>query len=441
MCRTLAVVVVASLLAGCGGSTTGPDPDPTPTTGALVVQVQGLPNGVAAAIQVSGPGGFAQTVNASTTLNGLTPGSYQLTRGPVASSPYSFAPAATSSSAQVSAGASVTAAVAFAATTGAMLVTFSGLPGDVAGAVTVAGPGGFSQQMSAGVRLDNLVPGSYTVTPTAPGNVGLQYRAGDPAPVLVAAGATANRAVTWALPIAARSAADRADGAGAALKVMYLLPSDGIDRQFDTDGTIHRTLSAAQRWLATQLGGRAFRLDLTAEGALDITFVRLQRSDATYAGYGITMRDSVEKDLVALGHISNQALYLAYYDGVNTTACGSAPRPPAHPGRMAGIYLKGTIPGAPACATNPLAASAVAPPGYFEFVTLHEVLHLLGVVDGNAPNHAFDGHVGHDPGDLMYAGVQAWTPSRIDQQRANYYSPTGLPGGLVNLAQSAYLLP
>jgi hypothetical protein len=126
---------------------------------------------------------------------------------------------------------------------------------------------------------------------------------------------------------------------------------------------------------------------------------------------------------------------------VNTTACGSAPRPPVHPGRMAGIYLKGTIPGAAACATNPLAASSVAPPGYFEFVTLHEVLHVLGVVDSNAPNHAFDGHVGHDPSDLMYAGVQAWTPSRIDQQRTNYFNAAGLGGGLVNLAQSPYLMP
>jgi hypothetical protein len=41
----------------------------------------------------------------------------------------------------------------------------------------------------------------------------------------------------------------------------------------------------------------------------------------------------------------------------------------------------------------------------------------------------------------MYAGAAAWTPSRLDQQRTNYFSPTGLGGGLVNLAQSGYLLP
>lgn len=435
------VPVVLVLAAACGGGSTGPDPDPDPVTGSLAIQVQGLPSGTAAAIEVTGPNGYSRSVSGTTTLADLVPGTYAITRSAVASAPYSFAPTSATANAQVTAGATATAVVGYAATTGALQVSFGGLPNDVSGTVTVSGPSGYLQQLTAAGRLDNLAPGAYTVAANTPGNAGLVYSGGAAANVTVTAGATANRAVSWALPIAPRIGTDRPGDGGSVIKVMYLVPQDGVDRQLDTDGTIHRTISSAQRWLASQVGGRAFRLDLTDAGELDIVFVRLPRTDGAYTSYGTYMRDSVEKDLAGLGLITASTRYLAYHDGGNTTACASAPRPPAHPGRLAGIYLKGTIPGAAPCASNPLASSATAPPGYFEFVMLHELLHVMGAVDGNAPDHAFDGHVGHDPSDLMYAGVEAWTPSRIDQQRRNYFNAGGLPGGLLNLAQSAFLLP
>lgn len=428
------------LIGGCGGGdATGPDPKPT--TGSLTLQIQGLPTGAAASIQVSGPGNYGSAVPASTTLSSLAAGQYQVTVSPVTTTSYSFTPSNTGQAVTVEAGKTATFSVTYAATTGAMQVSFVGLPADVAGAVTVSGPAGFSRQLTAGARLDNITPGSYTLTPTSPGNVGLRYMAGAPASVTVTAGMTLTAPVTWTLPVAARSTVDRPGSGEPQIHIMYALPANGTDRNLDTDGTIQRTLSSAQRWLASQIGGRAFRLDLTAEGALDITFVRLPRADAIYAGYGAAMRDSVESDLRGMSLVSPGTLYLMYYDGVNTTACGSAPRPPALPGQVAGIYLKGTIPGAPACATNPFASTPTSAAGYLEFTALHEFLHLLGIVDARAPNHAFDGHVGHDASDLMYAGAQPWTPSRVDQLRLNYYNPAGLPGGLINLAQSPYLLP
>jgi hypothetical protein len=272
--------------------------------------------------------------------------------------------------------------------------------------------------------------------------VGLGYTAGPPEAIVVTAGATAARPVTWSLAIAARTTVERTDvDGGPKVKLIYAVPSDATDRQFDTNGSIHRSVSSWQRWLAAQSGGRAFRLDVTDAGALDIAFVRLARTEAAYAVLGIGMRDALEADLAALGFNDGNKAYLVVFDGVNTTACGSAPRPPLLPGRVAGLYLRGTIPGADPCATHALAASATAAPGYLEFVSLHEVLHILGVVGAGAPNHAFDGHVGHDPSDLMYAGTQVWTPSRIDQARTNYFNPAGLGGGLPNLAQSGYLLP
>lgn len=57
--------------------------EPTPPTGSLSVAITGLPEGVAATVLVSGPGGYAQSVTASRVLEGLAPGSYTLTAATV----------------------------------------------------------------------------------------------------------------------------------------------------------------------------------------------------------------------------------------------------------------------------------------------------------------------------------------------------------------------
>lgn len=430
------------VLAACGGSgpTESPPPPPTATTGTLQIQVSGLPGGLGAALHVSGPGGYSRTLTASTTLSDLSSGAYVVAADPVSGPQFGFAPASSSVNATVTAGQTATAMVAYQATSGALQLTLSGLPSDVGGQVAVTGPGGFAQQATASTVLKNLVPGDYMVTPAAAANVGLAYQAAA-ASVTVTAGNLAVRAVAWALPVLARSTTDRADGdPSAKVKLVYAVTSDATDRQMDTDGTIHRSVSSWQRWLSAQTGGRALRLD-TSQGALDIAFVRLARTDAAYAGYGTTMRDSLEKDMAALGFNQADKLYLVFFDGINTTSCGSAPHVPDLPGQVAGVYLRGLPPGAAGCATNPIAASPTAAPGYLEFVSLHEVLHMLGIVSVWAPSFIPGNHVGDDPSDLMYAGASPWTPSRLDQGRQNYYNPAGLPNGIANLATSPYLMP
>jgi hypothetical protein len=433
----LPTALALASLAACGGST--PDPTtPTPTTGSLAIQIQGLAGGGTPTLHVTGPGGYTTTLTAAQTLAGLTPGAYSVTASPVVGATYTYAGPATPPSAQVTAGATATLILTFAATTGALTVTVGGLPAGVAGSVQLSGPGNIAQTLTATTTLTNIAPGSYTLTPLGAADLGVGYAATG-GTVDVAAGTTATRTVSYTLAANARTTADRPDDTTLPqVKFLYVLPSDAPDRNFDTDRTIHRTVSSWQRWFAGQANGRHFRFD-TFQGALDIAFARMARTEAQYASYGIAMRDSLEKDLAGLGFNSATKAYAVYFDGVNTTACGSAPRPPALPGRIAGLYLRGTIPGAAACATNPLAPSATAAPGYLEFVMLHEVLHILGVVDAGAPNHAFDGHVGHDPRDLMYAGTQPWAPSQLDATRTNYFNTTTL-GGLINVATSGYLV-
>ena len=64
------------------------------------------------------------------------------------------------------------------------------------------------------------------------------------------------------------------DISGRQVHVLYVVASNGVDRQFDTNGVISRSVASWQTWLRGQTGGRGIRLD-TYQGELDITFMRL----------------------------------------------------------------------------------------------------------------------------------------------------------------------
>ena len=325
------------------------------------------------------------------------------------------------------------------ATTGSLSVAISGLPSDVTGSIVVTGPSGYTSTAAAAQTLAALTPGTYTLTPSAATDRGIGYSA-PVSTVTVSAGGTATGTGTYAQKLLPRSLTNRADiTALPRLKVIYALPSDGVDRGFDTTGTLHKSLSSGQRWLAGQTANRYIRYD-AADGALDITFVRLPRTDAAYYSYNGLIRDSIEKDLRAAGWTQANVLLLAYYDGRHIDRCASAAWPPGYPGTLGAVYLKGAPNSAGPCAGNAFAASPTAAPGYLDFVAVHEVFHLLGLVSTGAPNHALSGHVGNDPTDLMYAGTLAWRPATVDVTKTNYYSNTGLAAGVTNFKDSPYVV-
>ncbi len=171
-----------------------------PTLGSLVLTVSGLPGGVNGAILVTGPGGFSQTVTATTTLTGLTPGSYSITGSAVSSGGQNWAPAPSSQSAAITAGTIANAAVSYSVSTGSLSVTISGLPGGASAAVAVTGPGGFSQNMTGSTTLTGLVPGSYAIVASNVASGG-QTWGGTPASqaATVNAGGTSAVAVSYAV--------------------------------------------------------------------------------------------------------------------------------------------------------------------------------------------------------------------------------------------------
>lgn len=114
----LALLMLLSLLllAACGGGSDHDDDAPPAATGSLAVTIAGLPAGLAGAVSVSGPNAYSRALTASTTLTGLAPGSYTVSATGVANGSGSLAPTPLTQQIAVSAGATASASVSYAAT-------------------------------------------------------------------------------------------------------------------------------------------------------------------------------------------------------------------------------------------------------------------------------------------------------------------------------------
>jgi hypothetical protein len=166
-------------------------------SGRLVVNISGLPSGTSASVNVSGPGGFSQSITASTTFDDLQPGTYTITPANISANGYTYS--ASGSSPAVSAGQSTEAQVSYTPVDGKLSVNVSGLPGDTSASITVSGPGGFSQSVTASTTLTGLAPGSYTVSAGDVLKDGSRYKGTvNSSPVSVVAGQNATASVSYA---------------------------------------------------------------------------------------------------------------------------------------------------------------------------------------------------------------------------------------------------
>ncbi|MBA2663516.1 MAG: hypothetical protein H0U74_14605 [Bradymonadaceae bacterium] len=169
----------------------------TRLTGNLTVTVSGLPVGTNASVVVTGPDGYNQALVATTTLSNLNPGTYTITASNVVVGLATYS--ASSSSASVVVGATAASTVTYALGSGQLSVAISGLAAGLNAAVTVTGPNNFSQPLTATTTLNNLAPGSYTVTAASVTSAPTTYtgNTGNPVVVDVSSGATANAAIIY----------------------------------------------------------------------------------------------------------------------------------------------------------------------------------------------------------------------------------------------------
>ena len=202
--HVLALLAAVSLGA-CRDASTASDSSPVNLArrsqlSSIVVTVNGLPAGSAAAVQVSGPGGYSSAVTGSTTLTGLSNGSYTLAASTVTVAGTDYTPTPATQSVSVNKGSTgrVTIAYAAAQTTGALSVNVS-VPNGAPAAVTVTGPNGYSQAVTATTTLPSLLAGDYTVAAAQVTSGSIVY---NPTPatqsVAVSVGATASAAVSYA---------------------------------------------------------------------------------------------------------------------------------------------------------------------------------------------------------------------------------------------------
>jgi hypothetical protein len=155
------------------------------------------PSGYTVSVDAGAP--VAIGVNATRTIDGLSPGSHEVSLAGLAAN----CAVEGSNPVSVTITAGETAELEFAVqcspTTGSLRVVVTGLPTGVDALVTVTGPGSFNEEVAATRTLDDLAPGEYTVSAANVSSGGATYSA-SPADrsVTVAAGATAQVTVTYA---------------------------------------------------------------------------------------------------------------------------------------------------------------------------------------------------------------------------------------------------
>ena len=127
------------------------------------VSVSGLPTGAAANISLTAPSGIASPITATTRISPAASGRWRLSAGTVTSGGASYLPSPTARDTTIAAGDTLRLPVQYTIATGSIAVVVSGLPGSASGSVTVTGPGGYTQRLTATTTLTLLTPGSYTV--------------------------------------------------------------------------------------------------------------------------------------------------------------------------------------------------------------------------------------------------------------------------------------
>lgn len=151
-----------------------------PTKGSINVTLSGLPSGAAApTITASKSGSASQTRTGAGLIAGLDPGTWSVSGANVDHTD-GFRYGANAVNANVTAGGTVDAALAYSKRTAKLTVTITGLAAGTNANVTVTKPGGATQTLTATTTLTLLDPGSYSVSGAAVTGYGTPTVTGSP---------------------------------------------------------------------------------------------------------------------------------------------------------------------------------------------------------------------------------------------------------------------
>jgi len=259
---------------------------------------------------------------------------------------------------------------------------------------------------------------------------------------------------------AGRSMTNRPDDSSLdQIRVLYVLPSDAVDHQRDTNDQICNSVRGVATWFHSQ-SNVDLRFDTSAD-LIDVGFVRLAKTDAQMRGTDPNntsidtgtafVRERIERELVSMGAIASNKLYAVFYEGSSVYACGGGAYPPLIKARVGAVYLQGMPPGVTVpCGDSFPWGRASLVPNYIDYAILHELVHSMGIVPDDSPNehaqgHVFDAASGTPNRDLMYSprtsSDPAWATNNaagltIDINRDDYFN-----AGSVDLATLSLITP
>jgi hypothetical protein len=145
-------------------------------SGRLALSISGLPAALTGEVVVSGPGGFTRTVTSSGTVGGLLPGRYTVTPRLVRTATDAFGVLAGARTVDITVG-QTPASVAFTYVLVPTVVdvAVSGLPGNVAAAISMVGPTGDRYALTGSQRVLPAIPGRWSYAAEAVSAGGSSY--------------------------------------------------------------------------------------------------------------------------------------------------------------------------------------------------------------------------------------------------------------------------
>ncbi len=195
------------------------------------------------------------------------------------------------------------------------------------------------------------------------------------------------------LGLLAPAASAQTPSPNARVRLVYMVPADGIDRGLDT-ARIPDARDEIQHWL----GGKVPRQLRVDDG---VTFLRSTHSSADMAGASSSVAIQwIAGDLFASSLWSFSAHYGVYWDGTGPT-CGSGGD--AFGWHIGIVFLE-------SCQAD------TRYPQAYSLTMLHELIHSMG---GVVSPTARGLHVTDDPRDLMWPGIPSTNPA-LDSDRRDY---------------------
>ena len=107
------------------------------------------------------------------------------------------------------------------------------------------------------------------------------------------------------------------------IHVMYVIPADGVDKEYDLNSKISMLLYQIDKWFNSKtkdrlyVDGQNLKFDRKEDGKIDITFLRLKKEDNEISKEGIQAVNVLQPAISSHGFNDPKKVYFIIYGGSN----------------------------------------------------------------------------------------------------------------------------